>query len=113
MHPDGEAEDERSRSLARNEAFFRETNEMIEREAVGWHERMFDCICECSRRGCMVRLAITTAEYERVRERGDHFVVARGHDDPAIEVIVESFDGYVVVEKRGEAGEVARETDPR
>jgi hypothetical protein len=106
-------DDERSRRLGRNEAFFRETNEMLEREALGWRERMFDCICECSRRGCMVRLTLTTAEYERVRASGDRFVVARGHDDPAVEVVVESFDSYAVVEKRGEAGEVARNTDPR
>jgi len=106
-------DDERSRRLARNEVFFRETNDLLVREALGWHERKFDCICECSRLGCMVRLAVTTTEYERVRASGDRFVVARGHDDPSIEVVVESFDSYVVVEKLGEAGEVARKTDPR
>jgi hypothetical protein len=61
----------------------------------------------------MTRLALTPAEYESVREHGDWFVVAPGHEDPRIEVVVEPFDGYVVVEKRGEAGEVARSTDPR
>jgi hypothetical protein len=106
-------DDDRARRRARNEAFRRETNELLEREAVGWHERVFDCICECSRAGCMARLTVTTMEYERVRASGDHFVVARGHDDPSIEVVVESFDGYVVMEKRGEAGEIARSTDPR
>jgi hypothetical protein len=112
--PSGSPEDaDRARRLARNEAFRRETNEMIEREAVRWHERVFDCICECSRAGCMARLTVTTTEYERVRASGDRFVVARGHDDPSLEVVVESFDGYVVVEKRGEAGDVARSTDPR
>src|SRR6476646_319217 len=108
MPPDGEADDERGRRLARNEVFFRETNEQLVREALGWHERKFDCICECSRLGCMKRLTVTTAEYERVRAGGDLFVVAPGHDDPSIEVVVESFDGYLVVQKRGEAGEVAR-----
>ena len=105
--------DDRARRLARNEAFRRETNEVIERETIGWHERVFDCICECSRAGCMARVRVTTAEYEHVRASGDHFVVARGHDDPSLEVVVESSDRYVVVEKRGVAGEVARSTDPR
>ena len=105
--------DDRARRLARNEAFRREANEVIERDAVGWHERVFDCICECSRAGCMARVRVTTAEYERVRASGDHFVLARGHDDPSLEVVVESSDRYVVVEKRGVAGEVARSSDPR
>jgi hypothetical protein len=111
MPTDHDADDPRSRRLARNEAFFRETNEMLVREAAGWYERMFDCICECSRRGCMVRLAVTTAEYESVRAHGDRFVVARGHDDPAIEVVVESFGGYLVMQKRAEpARSPARQT---
>jgi hypothetical protein len=111
--PGDQVDEDRARRLARNEAFRRETNEMIEKEAVAWHDRAFDCICECSRAGCMARLAITSGEYERVRGSGDHFVVARGHDDPNLEVVVEVFDGYVVVEKIGVAGEVARSTDPR
>ena len=48
-----------------------------------------------------------------MRAIDDQFVVARGHDDPPLDDVVASFDGYVVVEKRGEAGEVARSTDPR
>jgi hypothetical protein len=113
MPPQRRDEDDRSRRRARNESFHREANEMIEREARGWHERTFDCICECSRRGCMKRVKVTTVEYERVRARGDHFVVAPGHEDTEIEDVVESHDEYLVVQKTGEAGEVARETDPR
>ena len=111
--PPGDREDARARRLAKNEAFRRETNEMIEQEAVGWHERVFECICECASPGCTARLTMTTTEYDQVRASSDRFVVARGHDDPSLEVVIESFDGYVVVEKRGEADEVARSTDPR
>ena len=108
----GEDEDRNVRR-ARNEVFRRETNEFLERDAIRTIQRTFDCICECSRPGCMTRLALSPSEYESVRAHGDWFVVAPGHEDPAIEVVVESLDGYVIVEKRGEAGEVARGTDPR
>ena len=102
----------RARRLAKNEAFFRETNELLERDAVGLGGT-FDCICECSVWGCVERLDVTRAEYERVRSHGDRFVVAPGHDDPTIETVVERHPAYLVVEKHGLAGAVARSTDPR
>ena len=112
--PLGRREDEdRNLRRARNEIFRRETNELLERDALRSITRTFDCICECSRSGCMTRLALSPSEYESVRAHGDWFVVAPGHEDPAIEVVVECLAGYVIVEKRGEAGEVARSTDPR
>jgi hypothetical protein len=41
------------------------------------------------------------------------FVVHPGHEDPSIEVVVERYTAYFVIEKQGEAGDVARITDPR
>jgi hypothetical protein len=35
-------------------------------------------------------------------------VLASRHEDPSIEVVVETFPNYLVVQKFGEAGEVAR-----
>lgn len=109
---DGSASDDRAQRLAKNEAFFRESNEQLEKEASG-PRSTFDCICECSRRGCVLRLKILKVEYERVRARSDHFAVVPGHEDTSIEVVVEAFPNYLVVEKRGKAGDVARQTDPR
>lgn len=112
--PTGHEENEdRTVRRARNEVFRRETNELLERDALRSLQRTFDCICECSRSGCMTRLALSPAEYENVRAHGDRFVVAPGHEDLTIEVVVDVSDGYVVVEKHGEAGEVARSADPR
>jgi hypothetical protein len=105
--------DDRAERLAKNEAFFRDANEQLERDALLGHESTFDCICECSRRGCVERLLLTTAQYERVRSRSDHFAVTNGHEDTTIETVVETFPNYLVVEKHAEAGDIARQTDPR
>ena len=106
------ASDERAKRLAKNEAFFREANEQLEREQHRG-EGTFDCICECSRGGCVQRLKLLITEYEQVRARSDHFVVANGHEDLSIEEVVEKLPTYTVVKKFGEAGAVARRTDPR
>jgi hypothetical protein len=105
--------DDRDERLAKNESFFRETNEFLEEEAVARGRIAADFICECSRTGCVDRLPITLAEYENVRRDGDRFIVVPGHEVLSIERVVQIEGGYVVVEKIGKAGEVARETDPR
>jgi hypothetical protein len=74
---------------------------------------VFDCICECSARGCIDRIDISLVEYERVRAHGDRFVVAPGHQDLAIETVIERHDAYLIVEKQGLAGRIAEATDPR
>jgi hypothetical protein len=61
----------------------------------------------------MARLALTRSEHEHIRAQGTRFVVYPGHIDPSREVVVERFPTYFVIEKQGEAGDVARETDPR
>jgi hypothetical protein len=102
----------RGRQAARNEDFFRTSNEieLEESEELG---RKPDFICECSRPGCVVRLPVTPEEYELVRADGARFLVAPLHVDTAVEVIVEYRTGYVVVEKLGAAGDEAERLDPR
>jgi hypothetical protein len=111
--PDETLSGDRARRLGKNEAAFRRMNEQLAGEASGWTGSTFDCICECSRPGCLQRIEILTVDYERVRKQGDRFVLAHGHEDPSIEVVVVTHPNYVVVEKVGVAGKVARETDPR
>jgi hypothetical protein len=36
-----------------------------------------------------------------------------GHEIPTVETVVEHMPGYVIVEKRDEAGEQAQATEPR
>jgi hypothetical protein len=70
-------------------------------------------VCECSGARCTDVLPLTLEEYERVRSAGRRFVLVRGHEVEAIEHVVESYDGYVVAEKHGQAGRIAELNDPR
>ena len=99
--------------VAGNEVLYREINEIIERGQ--WpgekHGRAFRC--ECAQLGCAGLIEMTPEAYETVRANPRRFVLLPGHHDPSIEDVVETQPGYVVVEKRGAAGEVAEARDPR
>jgi hypothetical protein len=97
----------RDRQAARNEDFFRRTNEIeLEESRSGVREPEF--MCECSRPGCVERVHITLEEYEHVRAGGNRFVVAPLHVDASVEVVIEQHTNYFVVEKLGAAGDEAR-----
>jgi hypothetical protein len=99
---------------AANEATFREINEAIERgQWPGEEHEPVGFRCECAQLGCNQLLELTIAEYEDIRAHPRRFLVSPGHVRPSLEVVVGTRPEYVVVEKRGEAGEVAEETDPR
>jgi hypothetical protein len=99
---------------ARSQLMFREVNERIAELTT-----MLDglginlLICECSDDSCAESLQITPAEYEAVRAHGKRFVVLAGHQLPGIERVVDGNERFLVVEKVGEAGEVAMRGDPR
>jgi hypothetical protein len=98
--------------LAKNEIFFREANELIERDAATLDGNV-DFICECSSAGCIERLMLTRREYEHVRAEGKRFVVVVGHEQTSVEHVVERHTTYLVVEKHGRAGIDADRADPR
>jgi hypothetical protein len=109
--PPEEARDER---LARNEVLFRSVNEAIEQQALefgGLDE--YEFICECARAGCFERVSLTLKEYEHIRADGTRFFVVPGHEDIAVELVVETRKGFLIVEKDGHAGLVADLADPR
>jgi hypothetical protein len=93
----------------------RQVNERIGEiaEDLGGGDHRYDFICECSRLDCAERISLTLEEYGHVREEGERFAVAAGHDTPEVERIVAQLSDYWIVEKTGEAGEAARELDPR
>jgi len=100
--------------VAANEAVLREVNEGIERgQWPGEENQAIGFRCECARLGCNSVVELTVADYERVRSHPRRFVIVPGHELPEAEDIVESEPGYVIVEKRDQAGEVAEDTDPR
>jgi 5-bromo-4-chloroindolyl phosphate hydrolysis protein len=101
--------------MARNEALFREVNERIEdvQKPLAAEERI-DFLCECGNDDCTQPISLTLAEYERIRQDPQHFVVVPGHDVVDVERIVERTDRYAVVEKLpGAPAKIALERDPR
>jgi hypothetical protein len=100
--------------LAANESVFREVNEGIQRGHWPGDERTpVGFRCECARMGCNAIVTMTATDYERIRANPRWFFVVPGHELPDVENVVESNQGYVVVEKRSEAGRIAVATDPR
>jgi hypothetical protein len=100
--------------IAANESAFRDVNEAI---ASGrWPGEVAARVpfrCECGRLGCNLMVDMTVGEYEQVRCDGRRFLVLPGHVTAATEDVVEDRGAYLVIEKRGEAGRLAEETDPR
>ena len=97
---------ERELRAARNQSMFRMVNETTERLNQSL-DRLFEAhtvICECADPNCLERVAIDRDEYAAVREEPRRFVVLPGHVHPEVERVAEERDGYLVVEKLGEAG---------
>jgi hypothetical protein len=108
----GQAE---ARRVARNEALFRSVNERIEsrNESFGVALERAEFLCECADPHCMERVTVTLGRYEEVRRIPTHFMVIPGHVSREFERVVEHIDGYVVVEKFGEAAKEALKLDER
>jgi hypothetical protein len=104
----------REERVARNEATAREINEAIEDAHAESPGRQIRMICECGLDECERVIAITVAEYEKVRSDPVRFAVTRDHVIPDVEEVVDRTDRFVVVTKReGIPRDVAIETDPR
>lgn len=112
-------EEARVHKLAANQSRFRRANERLERAA---HSHRFEAtdrlpfLCECADPGCFEAVWLSISEYEQVRAHPSRFVLLAGHEDPetAHERIIETENGYAIVEKIGRAGdEAARLHDRR
>jgi hypothetical protein len=91
---------------ARNEEIFRGINERIE-DGAEQHgvNAPLPFHCECGRVSCLETIELPPAVYERVVRERYWFVLTPGHEDAAIERVIERQPAYVVVEKVGEARE--------
>jgi hypothetical protein len=103
----------RGKKLARNQSLFREINEQLRTLSLSRNFAQLELVCECADDQCAERLSVPADEYELIRTRSDHFVISPGHQVPEIEETVGHFNGYLVVEKVGLAGEAATRLDPR
>lgn len=101
------------------ESLFREVNERV-RELNEKLEPLVEYgswACECAEPTCLARIDMTQAEYAELREQATHFAIAPGeqHLAPAVETLIRKADRYWIVEKKGEAAQIAidaRESSP-
>lgn len=104
--------DPRDERIAKNEAMFRAANRELtqaSKEAGGDGE--LEVLCECGQEACNSLISMTVAEYDSVHSQDDRFVVLPGHENPEIESVVERREGYLVVDKVGEAEEIAEDSE--
>ena len=108
---------DREARAAKNESRFREINERIERtnEGFAFAFTVNTWICECSNEACAERLQFSVEEYEVIRADGACFLVAPSNEHVWLEIerVSKRCERYWVVEKIGEAAELAERADPR
>ena len=94
----------REERLAANEARFRDINESAQPQREAQGSGRF--VCECADRSCSTFIEVDPDEYAAVRANPRRFLVAPGHELPDIEKVVESHDGYLVIEKSPEVDHI-------
>jgi hypothetical protein len=106
--------DPRERRVIRNETLFREVNERIEDVSEDVPRSEFiGFLCECGETACVEQIELTREEYEQIRSVPDHFAIKPGHEHPDFERVLNKEEGYAVIDKVGQAEDVAERTDPR
>jgi hypothetical protein len=98
---------------ALNESVFREMNERLEWLGEEFGDETVEFLCECADPACAAPLTIPVSLYETVRNHSRWFLVVPGHEREGIERVVQELPDCLVIEKVGEAGEVAEDSDPR
>ena len=110
--------DERQARVAENQVTFRRANEEIEEVAADLGEsltvRLIPFLCECANPHCTQVIRLSRREYEEVRASPRRFAISPGHEVMLVdEHVIARSDRFSTVEKVGEAGRVAAESDPR
>jgi hypothetical protein len=85
--------------LKHNEQLFREVNDAREEASPGSGDTVLSFVCECADRDCTDLIELSVAEYERIRQSPQRFIVIPGHVVPEIERVVEERGAFDVVEK--------------
>lgn len=86
----------------RNEQSFQSYNERrvaMEESGGTPDDEAVPFVCECDDRSCAKAIEIALGEYERAVEAPDRFIVVPGHEDPAVEVVVEGRETFLIVSK--------------
>ncbi|MGZ4393370.1 MAG: hypothetical protein ACXVRK_14815 [Gaiellaceae bacterium] len=104
---------DREKRRGQNEALFREVNERIAEAGERLDGDHLEIFCECADIACAAQIELPRRAYEEARQKAATFVVVPNHVDSSVERVVSGRGGYVLVEKLGDAAEVAVQTDPR
>ena len=95
---------------AKNQALFREVNEHIAevgtRLVAGDTQSEWEFLCECGDTSCVERMVVPIHVYRDVRENGRRFILLPGHENLAVERVVERQPAYLIAEIFAEVGEV-------
>jgi hypothetical protein len=101
----------RERRIAENEVVFRRANETLRSVFEDAEEAPLEgypFLCECGNRNCTAVVQVPLEIYEQIREHPARFLTLPGHKQLPSEEIIDTGDGYEVVEKTGAAGAIAR-----
>jgi hypothetical protein len=100
-----------ARRAGRREANLRALNARIaesQEEIAVMLESPLTVLCECADPECNDSIELSQATFARLRDDPRRFVVVDGHVLHDVEDVVERGDGWLIVEKRGEAAREAR-----
>src|SRR4051812_49054004 len=98
--------------IAKNEAMFRDANQKLMAFAASdttFEDAPIPFICECADPTCDRLILLDLNRYSEVRRNPRWFVTAPGHEHAALGAssVVQEYDNYLIIEKKGRAGEVA------
>jgi hypothetical protein len=96
--------------IAANEAWSRDINQR-KADWLGDGALVAGFRCECWQMDCTDRIRLSGLEWQEVRSHPERFAVVPGHvgPDAADEEVVEEYPHFWIIEKRGEAKEVAEQ----
>ena len=98
----------RDERIAHNQAWSRSLNER-RAEWVSRPDETSGFRCECWQRDCPERVPLSALDWKMARAKANRFVVAPGHVADELEVVVDEFPWFWLVEKAGEAAAVAED----
>ena|SRR5436309_614917 len=105
--------DNREERIDRNQAAYEALNTRLRRIAAKLRRwRDFQVICECGEFDCSEQIQLSPAEYQSVRAEPTCSIVVAGHQRLELERVVSRQPGYLVVQRDGEAVELAGELEP-
>src|SRR5690348_1376830 len=94
------------RRLIENELLFRDANLRVQQQiqedrsgrglTPGTKVHFY---CECSNFRCRDRIILTAGEYQAAHQDNRHFIILPGHENRAVERVIQSSPVYSVVEK--------------